>query len=108
MKGGLPIVLDDDQAERCNRNHADRIDELQVLPFAGAIIVPNIKLVDSVVTPIAHKLGRIPKWVGVSVIRGATATGRIVENQLGVDLVRLVSLTATGHGATITVDLVLL
>ena len=42
----------------------------------------------------------------MSAVRGATATGRIVESRPSAnDRTQVVTLTATGHGATITVDL---
>ncbi len=107
LKPGLSITLDDEKAERANVNHEDRIDELQGLPFASARIVRDVSLADTIGTLVAHGLGRVPQWLGVSVVRGATATGRIVESRAGThDRTKFTLLTATGHGATISIDLV--
>jgi hypothetical protein len=101
----ITIRLDDEKAERVRGEHHRKIVEIQGQPFAGAMVVSSVSLANAVVTPVPHRLGRTPDWVGVSVIRGATATGRIVESARDD---KFVTLTATGHGATITVDLVVL
>ncbi len=99
-----PIKLPDDTAERVRRIHASQIAELQKTPAAGLVVIADVQLADGVLTQVAHGLGQAPKWVGVSAVRGATSTGRIVES-LSADPAKYVSLTATGHGATITVNL---
>jgi hypothetical protein len=110
MKAGLPIVLDDEKAERANRNHRERIDELQSLPATGLRVLAGVELADGVATPIAHKLGRAPAWLGVSLVRGAVSTGRIddTSREGGNDRAKFAVLTANGWGATITVDLLVL
>jgi hypothetical protein len=110
VKAGLPIVLADQDAERANRNHRERIDELQALPLVGARVVPGVELADGITTQVAHKLGRAPAWIGVSAVRGASTTGRIDDTSRtgGNDRAKFAVLTATGWGATITVDLLVL
>jgi hypothetical protein len=92
-------------AERVRRSHHDAISELQRLPLAGARIIRDVTLADSTWTPIAHGMGR-PVFVFVSPPRGAVTTGRIAESRDGtVDRAKFVQLAATGWGATVTVDL---
>lgn len=101
----IEAKLLDRNAERVRESHADAIRELRTLPSAQLRVIEGKTLTDGAATPIAHGLGRPPLWVGVSVVRGATATGRIVESRTGVDRAKVVELTATGWGATITIDL---
>ncbi len=101
----LPIKLADEQVERVRRNHHDAIEELRGQALAGARIIRDVSLANAVVTPIAHKLGR-PVMVFVSAIRGASTSGRIEEVRDGTyDRSQYITLEATGYGATITVDL---
>ncbi len=94
-------------AETARRVTEACIREIQDLPASSLRIIAGVELVDGVATPIAHKLGRAPVWVQASVVRGATATGRIVETRSGsYDRTQVVVLTATDHGATVTIDLV--
>lgn len=97
------IKLADVDAERVRRDHADAIKEQQAL---WPVIVKNVVLVDSVATHVPNPLGRVPRAVTTSIVRGAIATaGRISETTDGVDRTRTLVITATGWGATITVDL---
>jgi hypothetical protein len=85
------------------------IREIQDLPASSMRIISGVELADGVATPVAHKLGRAPAWVQASVARSASSTGRIVETRSGsYDRSQVVVLTATGHGATITVDVCVL
>ncbi len=94
-------------AEAARRVTEACIREIQDLPASSMRIIKDVLLAEGVATPVAHKLGRAPVWVQASVVRGATTTGRIVETRSGsYDRTQVVVLTATGHGATITVDLV--
>ncbi len=78
-------------------------------PAAGLRVIAGVTLADGVATPIAHGLGRPPVFVWESCPRDATATGRIVESRsTGHDRALYVVLTATGWGATITIDLAVL
>lgn len=109
MRRLIPSIatrLDDTELERARRNLDDRVTELQGLPFADATIISNISLADAQPTRVPHGLGRVAKWIGPSCVRGATATGRIVETRDGSP--DATTLTATGWGATITIDLVVL
>lgn len=82
------------------------IREIQDLPCSSTRIIAGVELADGVVTPIAHRLGRAPVFVGISVPRGATAAGWTVETRSGsYDRSQVVVLTANAYGATITVDL---
>jgi len=101
----LAVNLPDDASERVRLSHAKAIEELQAAPTIASKIV-TCSLADGVVTPVAHELGRVPAFVTASIIRGATATGRIVEVRDGKqNRAKFVTLVATGHGATISVDL---
>jgi hypothetical protein len=105
VKAGLSIALADEKAERCNRNHRERIDELQSLPLVGARLVIGVELADGVPTQIAHKLGRRKVGVLSCVPRGAVSAGSISEVD-GQAPEKYVTLQADGYGATIRVDLV--
>jgi hypothetical protein len=106
----LSLVLADPNAEQVRRSHEDAIRELQQMRFAGAVIVSGVQLVDTVPTIVSHNLGRRPAFVRESVVRGAVATGRIVEarTDAALDYTKQLVLTATGWGATVTVDLLVL
>jgi hypothetical protein len=94
--------------ERVRRNHHDAIAELQKLPLAGARILRDIVMVDGAVTPIAHGLGR-PAFVLASPPRGGVTAGRIEEIRDGShDRNRYAVLKASGWGASITVDVLVL
>jgi hypothetical protein len=108
LKPPLTISLKGEDEQRANVNHSDRITELQSLPFSRAKIITAIALEDAVEHRINHGLGRAPTWVGVSVVRGALNAGRIVETRDTRDRTETIYLTATGHGATITIDLVVI
>lgn len=100
------IKLDDDAAERVRRSHAQAISNLQTMPSASMVVIPNVSLADTVATPVAHTLGRAPTFVRESTPRGAVSAGRIDEiRDNSVDRTRFVLLKATGFGATITVDI---
>lgn len=110
----LDVLLPDQLLERVRRNIVDSIRELQRQPFSSAKILSGsdgtgVLLLDGVPTPVAHGLGRIPSWVGVSCIRGAAGIGRVDEIRDGsVDRTRYVLLTAIGYGAPIRADLAVL
>jgi hypothetical protein len=105
----LDIQLEDERAERARRSHASAIGELQASPLAGAKVIAGVELSDATTRVIAHKLGRAPRWVGVSVVRGASSAGVITETRGSpYDASQVLALTASGYGATITVDLLVL
>ena len=97
------------------QSHAQAVTELQGLPLAGAVLIRDIDLPDSVEVPIAHGLGRTPRAVFVTPIRvknGGITAGAIVEyrgtappsNRLP-DTTKVVLLAAFGFANTVTVDL---
>lgn len=97
--------------DRARREIAEAVRELQNLPMAAARVVQNIELADATATPVAHGLGRVPVFVGISAVRGPSTSGRIeeVRSTSGVrDRSKFVTLTANGYGATVTVDLLFL
>lgn len=107
LKQGLAITLDDEKAERVNRSHRERIDEIQSLPIVGARLVLGVELADGVPTPVPHKLGRRVSMVLPSPVRGAVTPGVINEIRDGSNAPeKYVTLQADGYGATIRVDLV--
>lgn len=103
------IQLADQAAERVRRNHAEAIAELQKQPFAFGRIIPDVRLLDGVAVPIAHGFGRVCVFVTHSIPRGALAAGYIEEIRDGShDRSKFVTLKASGFGAVITVDLVVM
>jgi hypothetical protein len=99
------IRLKDVDAERVRRDHADAIKEIQALLPK---VIPSVTLEDGVETHVSHGLGRAPRAVWETIVRGAITAGRIVEDRSNVDRTKSVKLTANGYGATITVDLVVM
>jgi hypothetical protein len=111
MKPSAPAALrlSDPDAERVRREHHDKIVEIQQKPAIGMAVIAGISLVDAVATPIAHGLGRVPIFVKASDPRGASATGRIEEIRDGSqNRQQVVVLKATGWGATIMIDVMVL
>lgn len=106
MKTLLALRLEDEQTERVRLSHADAIRELQGLPVLGARVV-TASLADGIATEVPHGLGRAPRFIAQSIVRGATSTGRIVETRSGSsDRSKVVVLTASGWGATIELEVV--
>ena len=99
-------ALKDPDADRVRRELTAKVTELQRLPLAEAVIVAGVSLANGVPTTIAHRLGRAPKLVLPSCVRGPTTTGRIEEVLTGGhDRKQFVVLEANGWGATIGLDL---
>lgn len=68
------------------------------------VLVTDVELESGVATQIPHGLGYGYSHVAVSPVRGAVTSGRIEEGT-SPDRGKFVVLTATGFGATVTVDL---
>lgn len=68
------------------------------------VLLEDIELANGTRTVVRHGLARKYRAVFVSPPMGATATGRIVEEEPD-DRSREIWLTATGHGGVITVAL---
>jgi hypothetical protein len=101
----LALQLADPAADRVRQSVDQRIRELQGAPAVWMVVVPGVELEDGVETPIAHGLGRAPRWVRESAPRGAASSGRVEQIRGGsFDPSQYVVLKATGWGATITVD----
>lgn len=99
----LSAKLRDETAERVRRSHAFAITELRGRPTV--VVVENVDLPEATRVMVAHGQGR-PVSVVVGPVRGGvTTTGRIVEDRNFSDRDQFVALTATGWGATVTVDL---
>lgn len=103
----IATTLRDELLERIRQNFYDAIRELQLLPAAQLALIENVELADGIPTPIAHGRGRKVR-VFVSPVRGASTSGRIEEMRDGYRRDTHVTLKATGFGATVTVDLVVL
>jgi hypothetical protein len=97
--------LADPLTEEVRRTHAQAIDALQRdLNERAAVVIENVSLPNATDVTIAHKLGRAPRFIAVSVVRGAAAAGYINEIRGSTDRSKLIVLRATGFGATITAD----
>jgi hypothetical protein len=103
----LAVKLADELLERVRRNFADAISEIQRLRITGARVLEGIELDDGVETLVSHTLGR-RAVVFVSPVRGAASAGRIDELRDGVDASKFIKLMASGYGATVTVDLLVM
>lgn len=100
----LAAVLPDELLERVRSNIVGAIAELQRIRIVRAAVLEDVELADGVEMQVSHTLGR-RALVFVSAVRGATTTGRIDEIRDEVDRTKFVKLKASGFGATITVDL---
>lgn len=92
-------------AEVVRREHELAIRELQGRAGVQLDVIPNVELADGVPTPVAHGLGRLPRWVRESCVRGGQGAGRIDEVRGPYDRTKVVVITASGFGATVFVDL---
>ena len=106
MVNVLDLKLGDDDAERVRRSHSEAIKEGQrSLPR----VIANVTLANGAATTVAHGAGKPPRAIIPSAIRGAVSAGFIVETRpSGVDRSKTVVLQASGYGATITIDLVVI
>lgn len=105
----LSTALADPDVDRAIRNLREAVRDLQLAPLASALVIPDVTLEDGAPKVISHGLARRPRAVLVSAVRGSpTAAGRIVEARDGINRMRSIKLTATGYGASITVDVVVL
>ncbi len=96
-------------AEHARRVHEECILELQKQPASSLKVIESVELEDGVDRPIAHKLGRKPQWLQVSCVRGALNAGRVEEIRSGsYNREQVAVLRATGFGATVTVDVLVL
>ena len=100
--------LPEPQAEEARRVLVEAVRELQALPASALTVIPNVSLADGVLVPVAHRLGRAPLFVQCSLPRGAVTPGAVEEVRDGTDRTRVVMLRASGYGATITADVVVL
>ncbi len=95
----IPVV--DASADRALEDIRKVFSELRLsLPT----LIEDVTLANGTRTVIQHRIGRKYRAVFVSPPKGATATGRIVEEE-PIDRTREIWLTATGHGAAVVVDL---
>lgn len=105
------VQLDDPDSERVRSNHEQRLTELARLPLASAIVLPGVVLADGVETAVLHGLGRLPKFLSVSVPRGGPSSGGLVQEIRASgsthDPRQRAVLKASGWGATITVDVLI-
>lgn len=101
--------LGDPVADRVRASHAEAIAELQGSDILDAKVF-RVELPDNVSVVVAHKLGRVPKFVCVSpiIFPSGTTTGRIVENRSApTDRSKNIVLGAIGYSLTITVDVMI-
>ena len=90
-------------ADRTRQQLEACVLEIQNAPALATRIV-SVVLADGVESPVAHRLGRIPRFVSVSCPRGAVSAGFVEEIRGNNDRTQIVVLKASGYGATITVD----
>lgn len=102
LSAPVAMKLDDEKAEAVRADLVRKIVELQGQPFVIGAIISDVRLVDGVATQVAHRLQRKPKWAAPSFVRGAVSTGRIDQGAFDD---KFITLTATGFGATVTIDL---
>lgn len=97
--------LADDTAERVRRSHHEAIRETQDKRAMGMIVIKDVVLANNTRTPVAHRLGRAPSWIKESCVRGSITVGCVVELRDSADRTQVVEIAASGYGATITIDL---
>lgn len=108
----VAVRLADADAERVRQSHASAIKEIQSADLASAKIISDVSLPDGVPVAVAHGLGRAPRFVAPSILRGGVTTGLLVEYRSShpstgapVDRTRFILIAAFAFGATITLDL---
>ena len=98
--------LAEPSVEEVRRAHAAAIAGLQKdANDRETITLANVALPDAASVTIAHRLGRAPRFVAISVPRGAVAAGYVNEIRTGVDRSKVIVLQADDYGATVTVDI---
>ncbi len=108
MKSLLTLAVDSfDAVTRMLRNHAEAILELQRKPCADARVL-TLVLADGQATPVSHGLGRAPRGVFPSAVRGAVTTGRIEEIRGGTRRDQTITLKASGWGGPIELEVLCL
>lgn len=100
----LSLRFDDPRLDQWRRNVEERLVELQRAPAVGLAVIAGVELEDGIETKVLHRLGRRPALAFPSFVRGAVSTGRIVES-VSPDPAKYLVLTASGWGATITIDI---
>lgn len=110
MKHTSPVArVLDGEVGKLARDHHEKIVALQRMPAAELGVLAGVQLADGVETPVAHGLGRAPKFVRESCVRGAISVGCVNHMpSTSHDPKQYVVLRADGFGATITCDLVVL
>lgn len=103
----LDTKIGDPALDNAIRNVRDAVKEHASSPFLGAVFVKDVTIADGAFVPVSHGLGRTPNIVIVSPPRNPTSTGRVVEVRDGFDRTKMVKLHASGWGATITVDVLI-
>lgn len=94
------------EVDRSLQAHRLALQELQEAVLTEAVVVPT-SLPDATDVEVRHGLGRLPVWVAPSAVRNASSSGRIEEiRDTNRDRRKVVVLRATGWGATIDVDVV--
>lgn len=109
MRAPLDLRLADAAAEQVRRSHAQAIAEMQGIPVLGLRVL-TVEIPNASEIRLAHRLGRRPQMVLVSVPRGAISVGIVRDTTAAPttgsapDPTSLLCLRADGFGATITVD----
>ena len=98
---------DDPKVERALQDHRATIDKVAAQPGVGMVVLGAVELADGVETPVPHKLGKAPGAVWHSAVRGSVTAGCIEDVRTGgYDRAKFVTLKASGYGATVTVDVI--
>ena len=98
---------EDPKVERAFQDHKATIDKLADRPGVNMAILSDVVLYDGIETPVPHKLGKAPSAVSITAVRGQLTAGVVedVRTLTGTyDRAKFVTLKASGYGATITVD----
>ena len=98
---------EDPKIDRALTDHKATIDKIAEQPGVGLAVLSDVELLDGIETPVPHKLGKAPSAVTVTAVRGALLVGSVSDVRTGTyDRAQYVTLKASGYGATITVDVV--
>ena len=100
----LPAQQHPDQAiEEIRLAHARAISLLQKdLNERSVVLLVNVELADATDVQIAHKLGRVPKFITPSCVRGASTGGAVVEISRDA---KFIVVRAIGFGATVRAEI---
>lgn len=93
----------DQKVEEIRIAHARAIGALQKdLNERASVVLTNVELPDATDVTLGHKLGRLPKFIAASCVRGASTGGAVIEISRDP---KIIVVRAIGFGATVRAEI---